>query len=1109
MEFSMVRGRGRPKLGWFLLVVVLSACGSRDRVVEYDGETIAANNRGVALMGRFDFEAALQVFAGLVENHGDDADLQVNLAIAVLNRQQEGDEADARALLDGVIANDPNHLRARYVRGLLMLHAGDSQAAYDDFLAVAEADSTDPEAAYYVGQSLMQKEDFEEGLSWFERAIEGDPHLRSAHYSAFQALKRLGRVDEAEPFIESFEALEGNPRAHLMEFKYTRMGRRAEVAVIGSVPIPEGPTPEGPVFAEVVTLVRETAAVQATESAHGPNVTACDVDGDGSTDLFVSGVTAGADGGHNLVLIASNGSYVVAPDHPLARVRNVNSALWGDVDNDGHNDVYLCRRGPNQLWLQTASGEWAMAPTASGVAGSDLDTVDGALFDADHDGDLDIFLVQADGDNDLLNNNRDGSFRSLSADRGLTGDGRASRAVVVADLDGDLDVDLVVINQEPPHQVLENRLLWDYVPASGWDEFVAADVQAAVAGDVNADGRVELHTTDAAGRVHRWTRKADDSWSAEPLATEAVGVGVSARLELGDVDGDGVLDLLISGADGWKLLSAVDGRVMASSDAALASAGLVAVEPSRGPSLVGWSPPQGLMIWRPGPGRHEFVALRLSGLDDHANSMRTNASGIGTRLAARVGSRWTVLDTYRAHTGPGQSLQPVMVGLGGAPVMDFIALDWSDAVFQTESALAPGPVHTIVETQRRMSSCPVLFGWNGARYAFVTDVLGVGGIGYAVGPGEYSEPRPWENLMLPHGSIQPRDGRILLKLTEPMEEAAFIDAVRMVAYDLPPEWSMTLDERMRILGPAPTGRPLVYRTWAAPARAFNERGEDVTDAMAEVDHRAAPVGELDRRFIGRLRGEHILTLEFDRAVNWLGRRLVLVADGWVEVPYSSTNFAAWQAGADFRAPTLEARGADGRWTVVLEQFGYPAGMPRQISVPLPRLPAGTKALRLRSNQEVYWDRVIVVAAEVTEEIVRRELELVSAVVEKVGFARRTTGPERLPLYDHDRRVPLWDARVQPGFYTSFGDARELVATADDGLAIFGPGEGLHLEFEAPTEAPPSGWTRVYVVETEGWCKDMDLYTLNGATLEPLPAAGRASSSTAMLSTTHNRRWNDG
>jgi len=59
---------------------------------------------------------------------------------------------------------------------------------------------------------------------------------------------------------------------------------------------------------------------------------------------------------------------------------------------------------------------------------------------------------------------------------------------------------------------------------------------------------------------------------------------------------------------------------------------------------------------------------------------------------------------------------------------------------------------------------------------------------------------------------------------------------------------------------------------------------------------------------------------------------------------------------------------------------------------------------------------------------------------------------------------------------------ELVAEKDDAVAIFGPGEEVHLEFAAPPEGAPEGWTRRLVLETRGWCKDMDLYTKDGETV---------------------------
>ena len=58
-----------------------------------------------------------------------------------------------------------------------------------------------------------------------------------------------------------------------------------------------------------------------------------------------------------------------------------------------------------------------------GTAGPGGNTVDGAFVDADHDGDLDLFLIRADGTNVLLNNDGNGKFRDISAQAGIGGDG--------------------------------------------------------------------------------------------------------------------------------------------------------------------------------------------------------------------------------------------------------------------------------------------------------------------------------------------------------------------------------------------------------------------------------------------------------------------------------------------------------------------------------------------------------------------------------------------------------------------------------------------------------------------------------------------------------------
>ena len=516
----------------------------------------------------------------------------------------------------------------------------------------------------------------------------------------------------------------------------------------------------------------------------------------------------------------------------------------------------------------------------------------------------------------------------------------------------------------------------------------------------------------------------------------------------------------------------------------------------------------GLSLWQPGPGRYPFVTLTLSGKQDDAQSMRSNASGVGAQLAVRVDSRWSRLQSYRNNSAPGQSLQPLAVGLQGAARADFISIDWSDGVFQSELNVETGRLMRFTETQRQLSSCPVLFAWNGDEYVFVSDILGVGGMGYAIGPGEYATPRPWENFQLPEGLLHAKDGRFEVKITEPMEENAYLDAVRLALYELPPGWHMVLDERMGISGPQPTGKPLFYQREVLPGSAINNHGDEVLTAILDNDGVAAPVGNLDARFIGRLQDEHVLTLEFPEPLDSTAGQAVLVIDGWVEYPYSQTNFAAWQAGAGFAAPSLYAAAGAGEWQLVFAEFGYPAGMPRRMSLPLSGLPKGTDRLRLRTNMQVYWDRIAVAFAEPLPAHTKQELPLRAATLKKTGFARRSSFDQFRPHYDYAALSPFWDTRYMAGQYTRLGRVDELVNAVDDALAIIGPGEEVHLEFDA---VPPSnpGWSRIFVLESNGWAKDMDLFTRDGETVGPLPTTGKPEAAREQLHTRYNTRYQSG
>ena len=86
---------------------------------------------------------------------------------------------------------------------------------------------------------------------------------------------------------------------------------------------------------------------------------------------------------------------------------------------------------------------------------------------------------------------------------------------------------------------------------------------------------------------------------------------------------------------------------------------------------------------------------------------------------------------------------------------------------------------------------------------------------------------------------------------------------------------------------------------------------------------------------------------------------------------------------------------------------------------------------------------------------------------------------------------------------------ELLAATDNALAVFGPGEEIHLEFEAASEPPETGWTRYFVFEAAGWCKDMDLFTRDGESVGPLPVTGRPSAERDRLHDRYLTRFQSG
>jgi len=89
----------------------------------------------------------------------------------------------------------------------------------------------------------------------------------------------------------------------------------------------------------------------------------------------------------------------------------------------------------------------------------------------------------------------------------------------------------------------------------------------------------------------------------------------------------------------------------------------------------------------------------------------------------------------------------------------------------------------VTELDRKPSSCPYLYTWNGERFEFVTDFL-VPARWATSSPRRAQRPDRSSSCASP-GEPRPREGRYELRVTNELEEVLYLDRVHLVAVDHP------------------------------------------------------------------------------------------------------------------------------------------------------------------------------------------------------------------------------------------------------------------------------------------------------------------------------------
>ena len=101
-------------------------------------------------------------------------------------------------------------------------------------------------------------------------------------------------------------------------------------------------------------------------------------------------------------------------------------------------------------------------------------------------------------------------------------------------------------------------------------------------------------------------------------------------------------------------------------------------------------------------------------------------------------------------------------------------------------------------------------------------------------------------------------------------------------------------------------------------------------------------------------------------------------------------------------------------------------------------------------------------------------------------AATPSSPESPDYRQLESTVQRW--RDLEGYYTRYGDIRELLEHVDDRMVIVNAGDEIRLLF--PELPPPeSGWKRDFILVGNGWIKDGDYNSVYSKTVLPLPYHG--------------------
>ena len=1125
-----------------------------------------ANNIGVALLEQFKHKEAAEAFRNALKIDPKLNLARINLSIALFNVP---DLPSAQREAQAATALAPQAPQPYYILGLIAKLQSRADEALIAFQKVLKIDPNDVGTNINVGQIYSQQRKYPEAIAAFRLALAAEPYNATALYSLGQALMRAGQREEGQNVTERFKQLRERGSATTVGNNYLEQGRYAEaVASTGAEPELVDKKIPDVVFKDVTSTALPSGGQwpftdPLLEQSSGA-VVLFDYDNDGDLDLLEVSSTAQRlyrnDSGKFTDVTAQSGDLATAASGVGT------GAVAGDFDNDGKADLFVLRYRASALYHNDGNGHFTDVTAKAKLPAYPYLSESVAFVDYDHDGDLDLFIGGGEDVSDalksgkalrdhppnmlytislslppapglLLRNNGDGTFSDQTSAAKLS-TAMNAHAVVPTDFDNRRDIDIMAASYSAV-ALWRNMRDGTFKDVAGDTRLFAKTPQmtsSVAVGDVNKDGFTDFYFAQGAyagyfalsdGREHFQINRGPGETVVEPNSPTARYNNASLLL---DYDNDGLLDLVTAvtnlssdtaqvelriwrnTGDGWTEVSDKSTRGLSTKvgpiNQRLSGTRLLAagdIDGDGDTDIIFGIPGGGLRVARnDGGNRNRAVRVQLAG-------KVSNRNGIGAKVELRAGSLQQKIETYSASPAPAPA--DILFGIGSRERADAVRTIWPSGVIQAETEFGKPAGSTnlvtlsVNELDRKPSSCPYLYAWNGERFEFITDFMGGGEMGYLEEPGRYNTPDPVEYVRIRGDQLKERNGRYELRVTNELEEAVFADRFQLIAVDHPQGVEVYPNEGMT--DPPRPFKLYVTRGGRPPLTAVDDHGNDVLSRIRSMDRQYPD--DFTRDPIRGYATEHTLTMNLANAVtqtvslraranesvptqtNSLRyEHMVLLLTGWTDYAWSSDNVAAAQAGKKMTLPALQVKDAEGHWRTVIEDIGIPVGRPQTVTVDLTgKFLSSSREVRIVTNMRILWDQILVDTSEAQPTPQMMRLDPVAAGLRWRGFSREIT-PDGLEPFGYDYAQVSFTSpwKVMPGRYTREGDVRELLLKTDDMFVISLPGDEISLSFDA-RKLPPlrAGWTRTFLLYADGFSKEMDINSAIPDQVSPLPFHG--------------------